>query len=228
MAMARHAPCDAMYRRIVPKVDDLQEQLRDAERRRDGVMARCLTAFFHEIWNSAICAPNPEATRSWTKFANGTRPTWRGDRCGVPVTPHAWQHGPHDGAQDSGSAARSSAADVMATSELGGPDNPHVVAVFHEFHGVFCFKIQKWATMLLLRVEVGIITQIELYAGPPRPKRCVVRPNEEYLWIWRFAMLIVRWIQFPPSPNDSNRTMKGRFSEHLRDFLKNQLRGDFF
>ena len=29
-----------------------------------------------------------------------------------------------DGAQDSGSAARSSAADVMATSELGGPGNP--------------------------------------------------------------------------------------------------------
>ena len=39
------------------------------------------------------------------------------------------KHGPGarhvvDGAQDSGSAARSSAADVMATSELGGPGNP--------------------------------------------------------------------------------------------------------
>lgn len=42
---------------------------------------------------------------------------------------HTCKHGPGarhvvDGAQDSGSAARSSAADVMATSELGGPGNP--------------------------------------------------------------------------------------------------------
>ena len=180
MAMARDSPCDAMYRRIVPKVDDLQEQLRDAERRRDGVMARCLSAFFHEIWNSTICAPNPEATRSWTKFADGTRATWRGDRCGVPVTPHAWQHGPPWRCPGQWQCCPQLRRGRHGHVWVGWPwQSYHVVAVFHEFHDVFCFKIQKWATMLLLWVEVGIITQIELYAGPPRPKRCVVRPNEE-------------------------------------------------